>query len=80
MQGGMGGVVFGPWYPLSARGVTLRYFDEIAELVQDGDAIGSIRVTRQVRGATASVCVQFARTSSYAKPGIRKAKRPPKQE
>ena len=49
MQAGMGDAVFAPLYQaLSARGVRFRFFHELAELVPDGDAIGSIRVTRQV--------------------------------
>ena len=49
MQAGMGDAVFAPLYQaLSTRGVSFRFFHELAELVPDGDAIGSIRVTRQV--------------------------------
>lgn len=49
MQAGMGDAVFAPLYQaLSARGVAFRFFHEVAELVPDGDAVGSIRITRQV--------------------------------
>ncbi|MET0321613.1 MAG: NAD(P)-binding protein [Duganella sp.] len=50
MQAGMGDVVFTPLYQaLLARGVKFEFFHKVEELVPDGQQIGSIRMTQQVR-------------------------------
>ncbi|MGZ8339811.1 MAG: NAD(P)-binding protein [Telluria sp.] len=48
MQAGMGDAVFAPLYTvLAGRGVKFRFFHRVEEVVPDGDAVGSIRMTRQ---------------------------------
>ncbi|CAN7279364.1 NAD(P)-binding protein [Pseudoduganella sp. LjRoot289] len=50
MQAGMGDTIFTPLYEvLKARGVKFEFFHKVEELVPDGDTVGSIRMTRQVK-------------------------------
>ncbi|TFW22902.1 NAD(P)-binding protein [Duganella callida] len=56
MQAGMGDTIFTPLYQvLRARGVKFKFFHKVEELIPDGDAIGSIRLTSQVRLAQSGV-------------------------
>jgi len=50
MQAGMGDTIFTPLYEvLKARGVKFEFFHKVEELVPDGDTVGSIRMTQQVK-------------------------------
>ncbi|MFY2560230.1 NAD(P)-binding protein [Corallococcus terminator] len=50
MQAGMGDTVLTPLYQvLKQRGVKFKFFQRVEELVPDGDTIGVIRLTEQVR-------------------------------
>ena len=52
MQAGMGDAVFAPLYELlAARGVRFRFFHQVEELVPDGDAVDTVKLT--VQAATA---------------------------
>ena len=54
MQAGMGDTIFTPLYQvLKARGVKFKFFNKVEELVPDGGAIGSIRMTQQAALAVA---------------------------
>ncbi|MCP3063990.1 NAD(P)-binding protein [Myxococcus sp. K38C18041901] len=53
MQAGMGDTLFTPLYQvLKQRGVKFKFFQRVDELVPEGDTIGAIRMTEQVKLAS----------------------------
>ncbi len=51
MQGGMGDIVFGPFYKaLRNRGVSFRFFHKVDDVIPEpGGSVAEIRITRQVK-------------------------------